>query len=621
MANINPLLLKGIQDGRATFMGPPVMQIDITGRCNNNCIGCWVHSPFIKDRPRDANQELSFKVISELINELIQMGTQEVFLAGSGEPLLHPQIIQIISLIKHSGLKLNIITNTLLLTEEVSRLLVDAQVEMVTASIWAGDDQSYIKTHPGKASGDFYTIRDNLRCLDRLKSENKSFLPKVKTYNVICNLNYENIAGMVDFSLDVGAQDIEFQLIDTVEGQTSFLALSSVQIENVKDQLLALQKRPDVFFKDLDIYNRGEKEKELIEFPGRFCRVPPGFLLKESIKIGEDGQRHILRTLSCKNNQITSGSDKNPEIDESKNTMIFKFGQENCQSCKFFGSVCPVDKQQNILFKYLKIVGYGSFMRKLISPGIDEQNYEKGTINKCPCYIGWLYSRVLSTGEIIPCCKGVNKVLGNLNGHKIFSKNKFSSIWDASLYRDFRFKAKTVSKDQDYFKEINCFKSCDHFSINVALDAILKDKNSGIEGIPPSPVNSSLKLKNIIKVPANSFFRGNLNISNHSFGKGIVIDGGKGFGFAEYHLLIPEPGNYEIWVYYAGCEDRPVDLYLDGSLLTQDFIFRSSNGWDSRFLNWMYLLTVKIPQGKHIFKVYAKNLIPHIHTFTFIKND
>lgn len=540
MESINTLILKGIKDGRSAFLGPQTVQLDITGRCNNNCIGCWVHSPYIKDFPRDKNKELSFKLIARLINELAGMGTQEIFLAGSGEPLLHPQIMRIISLIKKKDFKLNIISNALLLTEKMSKLLVDSQVEMITASIWAGDGQSYIRTHPGKESKDFYTIKDNLCFLDKLKSERKVFLPKVKIYNVICNLNYDDITRMIDFSLDVGAQDIEFQLIDTVEGQTSFLALSITQINKVKDQLLSLQKRPDLFFKDLDLSNC-EKEKELKEFPGRFCRGPEGFLLNESIKIESDKTKCTLRSLTCKNNISTLCRKDNPLIDEPNNTMIFSFTQTDCKNCKFFGLSCSVDSKQKVSFRYLKIVGYGSFMHKLISPGVAEQNYEKGVINDCPCYIGWLYSRVLSTGEVIPCCKGVNKILGRLNSYKFFLKKQFPSIWNSRLYDNFRFKAKTTSKGQDYFKDINCFKSCDHVSTNMMLDTILKNNNDEIKETKVKKIKGHLKIKNIIKMPASSFFRGNLNIFDNFFSKIRSLGIKKAFMKAVEHLYLNKP--------------------------------------------------------------------------------
>jgi len=63
MEKLNELILKGVEDGKRAFIGPRIVQIDLTGKCNNDCIGCWVHSPFIKNPPRDKNLTLLFEII------------------------------------------------------------------------------------------------------------------------------------------------------------------------------------------------------------------------------------------------------------------------------------------------------------------------------------------------------------------------------------------------------------------------------------------------------------------------------------------------------------------------------------------------------------------------------
>lgn len=620
MQNINPLILEGIKNGKSAFCGPKTVQIDLTGKCNNSCIGCWVHSPYIHTPPRDKNKELSFEFVKTLIGELADLGTQEIFLAGSGEPFLHPQIAQIITLIKKKGFKLNIITNGILLMEEKSKLLVDLGVEMITASVWAGSPQAYISTHPSRKESDFFNIKNNLCLINKLKLNRKINLPKIKIYNVICNLNYQDIARMIDFALDVGAQDIEFQLIDVVRGQTSFLALSAEQINQVQDQFVALQKRKDLFFKEFDLFDK-KKTKELKEFPGRFCRVPPGFLFNESLGTGENGAKAVLRSLTCRRGFSSACRLDNPLLDEVNNKIIFSLPEEKCATCQFYGSFCQLDKTNKVEFSYLKVVGYGSFTRKLVSPGIEEQNYEKGVINNLPCYAGWAYSRVLSTGEIVPCCKGANKILGRIRKKSFFSKGGFLSIWNSRFYRDFRFKAKTLPKSHSYFRKIDCFKSCDQVSSNIMLDQALKNFHYQEREDILSKTDKSLALKNIIKVPAVSFFEGNLNASNHEFGKGIVIDGGKGFGFAQYEILIPVIGDYEVWAYYASNHKRPIDLYLDGILLISGALVATTGGWKTDSLKWLYLKTINVSAGKHILRIFTNGLIPHIHTFAFVKRN
>ena len=90
MAKLNCEVLKGIQDGMWAYKGPRVVQLDLTGRCNNQCVGCWVHSPHVKNPPRDKNVTLPFEEARRLIEELALMGTEEIILSGAGEPFLHP---------------------------------------------------------------------------------------------------------------------------------------------------------------------------------------------------------------------------------------------------------------------------------------------------------------------------------------------------------------------------------------------------------------------------------------------------------------------------------------------------------------------------------------------------
>ncbi|MFH1245228.1 MAG: radical SAM protein, partial [Candidatus Omnitrophota bacterium] len=91
-ADIWPKIFKGIENGKQAFCGPHTVQIDLTDRCNNTCIGCWVHSPLVDSKqafPR-GEKELPWELVRELIGELHKGGTREIILSGSGEPFLYP---------------------------------------------------------------------------------------------------------------------------------------------------------------------------------------------------------------------------------------------------------------------------------------------------------------------------------------------------------------------------------------------------------------------------------------------------------------------------------------------------------------------------------------------------
>jgi MoaA/NifB/PqqE/SkfB family radical SAM enzyme len=631
------LRLKGIEDGRWAFIGPKIVQIDLTGKCNNNCIGCWVHSPFIKTPPRDKDITLPFGKVKSLIENLASLGTEEVYLSGAGEPFLHPNILEIVELIKSKGIKLNIITNFILLDEEKSKRLIELDVDMVTASIWAALSETYVKTHLGKTVDDFYKIKDNLKRLFHLKVKEDKHLPHIKIYNVICNLNYKEIQQMVDFALETEAEFIEFQVMDIVDGATSFLTLSNGQANDIKGQFDVLLKRPDLCFKDLRSFNlSSKKERELKEFPGRFIKVPQGFFFHEEIKEQrvQGAKPEVRRWIECSQGISTKPSVTNPICDEENNIFIFSFLNEKCQRCP--RPDCPLDERRQLKIRFLSILGFASFWRRLNSTNICEQTYpirnynfpkgkgdisngayEKGVIDSLPCYVGWIYSRILSTGEVIPCCKSVNKPLGNIN------KDKFSDIWNSGVYREFRYNAKVLLKSNFYFKEVNCYKSCDNVGMNLQIKELLSNKiQKGGYRKKDKKVNGECSLpeaKIKLIIPASEFKSGNLNARDHSFGKGIVIDGGEGFGFARYEIYVKEAGRYEFWSYYATEESRPVELYFDDSLITKEALNSVTSGWTTDDLRWFKEAEFNLSKGEHILEIYTKDFIPHIHSFALLK--
>src|SRR3989338_7274756 len=144
MEKINDVVFRGIKDERRAFIGPRIVQIYLTGRCDNSCVGCWVHSPYIKDAPRDKNVILPFGKVKILVEELSRLGTEEIYLSGAGEPFLHPNIMEVIECIKRHKMRLNIVTNFTFINQGVFERLIALEVDLLTVSVWAGEAETYI---------------------------------------------------------------------------------------------------------------------------------------------------------------------------------------------------------------------------------------------------------------------------------------------------------------------------------------------------------------------------------------------------------------------------------------------------------------------------------------------
>ncbi len=471
----------GALNGRRAYKGPNIVQIDLTNNCNLNCVGCWCHSELLgelKLRGEEKRRELEYRVVKKLINDLSDLGVKEIMLSGSGEPFMYSKIMEVVRLIKKKKMKLTIITNFTLLTKKTIKELVDLRVDNLTVSLWAGDAETYVKTHPNQTKKTFEKIKENLKFLNSIKGENR--LPLVKIYNVISRVNYKNIREMLKFALETNADSIEFQVIDTIPKKTDSLALTKQDVKFVQKQMKSLLKQKCAFYyralnKRLDYFKEEEFNTEIEEFPKRFAKLPKGFGLKTWLDRSDPERRRIIYSLSCPAKKRTWPPIKQgyPKVDEKINLMKFMFNLEYCKRCKF-RSKCPVDDNGEINIYYLEILGFGSFNRRISSSANSETlNYDTGIIDLLPCYVGWIYSRILANGDVIPCCKSHKMPMGNLY------KKDFRKIWFSRKYNKFRYMAKNKKKSHPYFKKINCYKGCDNLGMNLEfqkrIEAIPKE--------------------------------------------------------------------------------------------------------------------------------------------------
>ena len=96
------------------------------------------------------------------------------------------------------------------------------------------------------------------------------------------------------------------------------------------------------------------------------------------------------------------------------------------------------------------------FRERVAASTASEGHYDGNILDTLPCQIGWFFTIVRATGDVIPCCKGQNRPMGNIN------EKPFREIWESSRYGEFRHKAKYLPKSDPYFEPIGCTKMCDN---------------------------------------------------------------------------------------------------------------------------------------------------------------
>jgi MoaA/NifB/PqqE/SkfB family radical SAM enzyme len=96
------------------------LDIELTERCNNNCIHCCINLP-AEDRAARA-REMTTEQIKNILTEAAALGCLQVRLTG-GEPLLRPDFAELYLFARRLGLKVLIFTNARLITPQLADLL------------------------------------------------------------------------------------------------------------------------------------------------------------------------------------------------------------------------------------------------------------------------------------------------------------------------------------------------------------------------------------------------------------------------------------------------------------------------------------------------------------------
>jgi MoaA/NifB/PqqE/SkfB family radical SAM enzyme len=240
IGRVSPALLARIQRARARrrYLGEPVggpkrLLLEPTTACNHRCIMCAAHSP---RTPRPvAVRTMPFARIEHLIRDVAQMGGEEVWLAGRGEPLVHPQAVEIIRLSSSLGLRSQVTSNGGRLSEEMAEGLCEAGLSRLSVSIDSGNPATYAQVHQGPPED-----RQRILALLRQVSRRKGPRPEVRVSMVLSKLNRAEISQFVSDAMGAGVSVATIAGLRGVPFEVSDLALTEEDWAAVRRDLTAV---------------------------------------------------------------------------------------------------------------------------------------------------------------------------------------------------------------------------------------------------------------------------------------------------------------------------------------------------------------------------------------------
>ena len=183
------------------------LQIEVTSRCNIQCVMCPV--TVLADRwPRRDMRWETFEAIAAAFEH-----TDWVYLQGWGEPLLHRRIFDMIARAKAAGCRVGFTTNGTRLTRRTGERLLELGLDLLAVSI-AGATAA---THEAiRVGSDFARLTENLRRFLLLRAERKSATPKVEVFFLMTRTNLAELPQAVELAAGLHADELVATNLDYV---------------------------------------------------------------------------------------------------------------------------------------------------------------------------------------------------------------------------------------------------------------------------------------------------------------------------------------------------------------------------------------------------------------------
>ncbi|MBI1911082.1 MAG: radical SAM protein [Deltaproteobacteria bacterium] len=157
---------------------PLFIDVEVTSGCNLKCPFC-VHT---HKRGDIRDGLMRFETFKRLIDEGVENELYGVKFNIRGEPCVHPDIAKFVAYAKSNGLKdVYFNTNAMLLTEGLSRELIDAELDRISVSFEGYSKKVYESYRVG---ADFDTVVKNIETLQKLKKARGVEYPKVRVQMV-----------------------------------------------------------------------------------------------------------------------------------------------------------------------------------------------------------------------------------------------------------------------------------------------------------------------------------------------------------------------------------------------------------------------------------------------------
>lgn len=206
---------------------PYLIDWAITNKCNLNCLHCRGM----------ASEELDDEKVVEVAEQIPSLKPRWVIIEG-GEPLLRQELFKVIETIYRGGIKIYLISNGMLLDENIAMRLAEFDVNLMI-SIDGADKESYEEIRKGAS---FQKLKESVASTNEYKILDSCPV-------TIGRHNYEQLGKIFKFVREIGYKKITFLGLKPCKDYGKYV-LNGEQYENIFLSLVKYQKEYglDVYF-------------------------------------------------------------------------------------------------------------------------------------------------------------------------------------------------------------------------------------------------------------------------------------------------------------------------------------------------------------------------------------
>jgi MoaA/NifB/PqqE/SkfB family radical SAM enzyme len=182
---------------------PRHLQVEVTAACNLRCHMCLVRYRAPVDR---VTASMSFDRFKHLVDQLSEL--EMVTLQGLGEPLLVPDLIQMVRYASERGARVGFNTNGTLLSRRKAADLIDAGLDWLHVSVDGTTPATYEAIRDGAR---FDRVAANICSLVDLMQQRRATRPRIQIVFVAQRSNVAELPAMVRLVARWGISELRIQ--------------------------------------------------------------------------------------------------------------------------------------------------------------------------------------------------------------------------------------------------------------------------------------------------------------------------------------------------------------------------------------------------------------------------